>query len=102
MNINKSYSIQVLGDQIWDPFTDNIDIQVLFNNGRRYGATLFTLANLESLFRKSRESGEYAGGLYLWADAMIILKDLSMQTIETTVADLIENGGLECAFRLLK
>jgi hypothetical protein len=92
------YSIHVLGAPEWNPAADNVDVEVRFADGRRYGATFFTLGNLERLFEKNRRTGECAGGLYLWAANMIVVDDLSAGTISRTVADLIEQREFDKAF----
>jgi hypothetical protein len=96
------FSIHVVGAQVWDPKRDNIDIEVRFLDGRRFGATFFTLKNLASLFEKNRSTGECAGGTYLWAANMIIVEELSMETITRTVNDLLRVGELQKSFSLLR
>jgi hypothetical protein len=97
-----NFTLQVVGGKSWDAFDDNIDVEVILQNGKRYGATLFTLANIARLFEKNRATGECAGGLYLWASGMVILSDLSTSTMTTTVKDLLETGEFERAFTLLE
>ena len=77
---------------------DNVDLEVRFGDGSRYAATFFTLNNLRSLFEKNRKTGEYKGGLYLWASDMVVVRDLSEASIAATVADLIAMGEFEAAF----
>lgn len=96
-----SYEVSVLGPQVWNPSNDNVDVEVRFADGRSYGATFFTLANLESLFEKNRKTGECASGLYLWAINMILVRELSMENIERTIEDLIANEEFESAFAFL-
>lgn len=96
------FALHVVGGQSWDPDDDNIDVEVVLRDGRRYGATMFTLANLARLFEKNRATGECAGGVYLWASGMVILSDLSTSTITIAVKDMLETGEFERAFALLK
>ena len=100
--MSKSYTVKVIGAQVWDSEDDNLDVEVTFSDGRRFGATFFTLENIETLFRKNRKTGECAAGLYFWASDMILVRELSMITIERTVADLIATGEFETAFVELK
>lgn len=71
------------------------------SDGRRFGASVFTLANLESLLRKHERSGENAGGLYLWAARMMVMRELSLEGMRKMVEGLIADGELEQAFELL-
>jgi hypothetical protein len=95
------FSVHVLGAQLWDPVADNLDIEVRFVDGRRYGATFFTTKNIDILFKKNRATGECAGGLYLWSANMIIVEELSMDVIERTVDDLMKQEEFEKSFSLL-
>lgn len=76
----------------------NADVEVHFADGRRFGATFFTMDNLRWLFEKNRRTGECAGGLYLWAISMIITEDLSGDTVARTVENLLQEGSFETAF----
>jgi hypothetical protein len=92
---SSEYSIFIFEDSAGlDPIDDNVDVEVMFRDGRRYAATFFSLANLRTLFDGNRASGECAGGLFFWAKHMVIVLELTAQTIETTVAHLIDTGEL--------
>ncbi|HJT32280.1 MAG TPA: hypothetical protein VJ783_09580 [Pirellulales bacterium] len=91
------FTYDVLGCPSWDELDDNVDIQITLSDGRRYTATFFTLRNLESLFEKNRMTGECAGGIYLWACDMILVKRLDHETIRATIADLISSDELDSA-----
>src|SRR5436309_2781589 len=97
-----TYSIHIHhGLEGVDPADDNVDLEVRFGDGSRYAATFFTLNNLRSLFEKNQRTGECKGGLYLWASDMVILKELSQDSISETVADLIAHDEFEGAFSKL-
>lgn len=92
-----TFSFRVLGCSTWDERDDNVDLEITLDDGRRFGATLFTLSNLQSLFKKNRATGECADGTYLWAANMILVEKLDQATITRTIADLIASGELETA-----
>jgi hypothetical protein len=79
----------------------NVDVVVEFESGRRFGATFFTLENLERLMDRYKQSGECVQGLYVWASEMIVIRRVSYEAIRTAVADLIEAGEFQKAFREL-
>lgn len=81
-----------------DPIDDNVDVLVDFETGDRYTATFFTPGSITALLEQYRESGECAGGLYLWADHMIIVERLTKANVERAVADLIANDEFADAF----
>jgi hypothetical protein len=102
MRKDGSYKVTVVGAQVWDSSHDNVDVEVCLADGKTYGATFFTLTNLEELFEKNRKTGECASGLYLWASNMILVRELSMESIERTVKDLMANDEFESAFAYLE
>ena len=101
MTPGKNFTVRVVGPQVWDTVVDNVDVEVVMADGRRFGATFFTMQNIERLFEKNRATGECRAGLYLWAANMILVHQLSMEVIDETVQDLLENGELESAFARL-
>jgi hypothetical protein len=101
MSKQAPFSVHVIGAQVWDPNQDNLDVEVWFPDGRRFGATFFTLQNVQRLFEKNRATGECGAGLYLWASNMILVRELSMAAIESTVKDLMDKGEFEQAFAAL-
>ena len=101
MKTVRNFAAKVVGPQVWDPILDNVDVEVVLADGRRLGATFFTMRNIERLFEKNRATGECRAGLYLWAANMIVVRELSMEVINKTVEDLIEMGELENAFTKL-
>lgn len=83
-----------------DPQDDNVDVEVVFPNGERYVATFFTLKNLETIMDRYAESGECNNGKHLWAADMVIVRELTTETIRETVACLVLDGELKSAFSL--
>lgn len=93
------YSLELIGElESHDAEDGNIDVVVRFPDGRTFVATFFTISNLASLFERGRQSGENAGGLYVWSTDMIVVKRLSIETIERAVVDLLSSGDFETAF----
>jgi hypothetical protein len=93
------YTVRCVNDVFGtDPEDDNIDVTVAFETGEHFTATFFTIRNLESLMEKYHETGECAGGLYVWSKHMIVVARLTIQNIEHTVADLLESGEFASAF----
>jgi len=81
-----------------DPADDNVDVSVEFDSGERFVATFFTVSNLRTLMAAYQESGECAGGLYVWSTHMIVLDRLTKANVEAAVADLIQTGEFARAF----
>ena len=84
-----------------DPTNTNLDVEVSFEDDRRYGATFATPDNIASLMRPYESSGECGAGLYFWSSALIVIKDCSRHSIEECVASLLAEGEFEDAFSRL-
>ena len=79
-----------------------IDVEVALSDGSRWSATFFTLANIEALMEKDSRTGENHDGLYFYCTDMIIVRQLDQETIEATIADLLDESSFESAFQLLR
>jgi len=82
------------GNEIPPTTDDNLDVLIDLDDGRTYAATFFTITSLRVLMQTWRETGECAGGLYVWAADMIVVEAISRDVVETAVADLIAGGEL--------
>ena len=93
------YTIEWVEDEFGiDPNDDNVDVTVVFENGDRYVATFFSLQNLASLMEHYEETGECAGGLYVWSTNMIVVSRLTRDNVRRAIADLLENEEFASAF----
>ncbi len=93
------YTITVLaGPQGLDTLTDNVDVEVAFDDGSRYMATFFTVQNVQKLMESYEQTGECMKGFYFWASDMILVRRLSRENIAKVVADLISKGEFDKAF----
>ncbi len=62
MTASESAYAIFLRSAIADEADDNIDVDVVFADGRRYAATFATPANLATLLRRYRATGECLSG----------------------------------------
>ena len=97
MIMNRNYRLELI-DQIDNPEDDNVDVAVQFENGQRYIASFFTLKNVQTILSRHKSSGESAYGKYFWASDAIIVERLDLETIRTTIADLLDRDHFEQAF----
>ena len=81
-----------------DPDNDNVDVQVTFPNGESFSAVFFTLQNIETLMKDYKKTGECANGLYFWASNMMIVQELTEQTICETIDNLLAEEEFESVF----
>src|SRR5437868_6126849 len=72
---------------------ENIDAVIEMPDDSRWGATAFTLREVERLFQRWRSSGEAAGGLYLRVPDLILMREPGVEKIADAIADLIDFYG---------
>lgn len=84
-----------------DLLDDNVDVEVILDNGDRYSATFFTLQNIKSLMMRYQKTGECYSGLYFWASDMIIVEELHPDIINKTIQDLIKSNEFFTCFAKL-
>ena len=92
------FAIQIIHFGPVDPVHDNFDVFVHFEDGSRFVATFFTLANIRRLFEKNRMTGELADGTYFCATDLILVREYSVAVFEATVRDLLADGSFARAF----
>jgi hypothetical protein len=96
------YRIEVIeGVDDLDYEDNNVDVEVHFDDGRVYSATLFTLTNIQSLIKNSASTGDWGGGCYFWASHMVIVRSLTPDAIAEAIARLIADEQLESAFAFI-
>ena len=81
-----------------DTDNDNVDVQVTFPNGERFSAVFFTLQNIDTLMKDYKKTGECANGLYFWTSNMMIVQELTEQTICETIDNLLSEEAFESVF----
>lgn len=91
------YQLDFIGD-IDDYMDSNVDVYVNFQNGKKFTATFFTVANITRIMESYNKSGECANGIYFWASDAIIIKNLNPLLIRKAIDDLIKNNEFESAF----
>jgi hypothetical protein len=85
----------------FDPKRGNTDVILSLENGTKYIASFFAYDNIEGLRLQHQLNGDFLHGSYFWDKNMILIKDCSLQTIETVVSDIIDEGNFQEAFRQL-
>jgi hypothetical protein len=74
-----------------DKVNDNIDIHVVTEHGDVFFATLFTPINFSQLMERNGLNG-------MWVVDMVVVKDLSLETIRMAVDELMEKQSFTEAF----
>jgi uncharacterized membrane protein len=79
------------GYRVENILNHNIDVNIILENSEVYFGTLFTLLNVQYLLNKDNEP-------CFWATDMLLVKDLSQNTIRESIALMIKNQCIEEAF----
>jgi hypothetical protein len=77
--------------QVKDLLNDNLDINVILDTEDVYFLCFFTTDNIINLM--AQEIGT-SSELYFWASDMVIVRDLSKETIKQAVNSIIESGQI--------
>lgn len=98
-----NYTILIFeGADGMDVNDDNVDVEVQFADGERYGASFFTLENIRKLMVKDESEGNFNHGQYFWISDLIIINRLTHAEIQSAIDHMIEIGTLKRAFSRLE
>src|SRR4051812_5286496 len=96
-----NYEIEFIGNSSTiDRKNENVDVYVIFQNGKRFTATFFTITNIITIMSRYKKSGECRFGSYFWASDMCIVEEISEEVISECINDMIESGEFEHIFSL--
>ena len=84
-----------------DYSNENTDVLVEMTNGDMYVASFFTYKNIESLRNEHLANDHFLGGTYFWRDNMILIEDITSQTVERVISHLQDEGNFYQVFRKL-
>jgi hypothetical protein len=82
----------------WDPLDDSSDVVVTFTDGRRWGATFVSYANVATEVARWKQTGECLHGAYFWVSDMILIDQVNRHCIEEVVTHLLETDEFETIF----
>ena len=74
-----------------DSFNDNIDINVVLENGEVYWGTLFTMQNIKYLMEKE-------GNSFFWSIYMVIVSELNPKSIHDLINSIVDGGVIDQVF----
>ncbi|MFJ9662688.1 hypothetical protein ACIRPR_32615 [Streptomyces griseoflavus] len=77
----------------------NVDVFVALEDGSRWTATVFTVAEVERLMKLWAGTDEALGGRYFWVSDGLIVRDPGIDSMTGVIAGLIENGEFSEIFQ---
>jgi len=85
-------------DHSWDPLDEFSNVVVDLSDGTRWVATFFTYANIATLRKKLKADGEHLSGKYFCATDMILIDELSRESVTQVIEDMIRTDDLKTFF----
>ena len=82
----------------FNPLHEVVDVRMTTRDGQELTANFITRSYLDFLFAKNRRTGECAQGTYFAMPGMIVVDEISDQTIKATIDDLIKNSSVPYYF----
>lgn len=80
----------------------NVDVSVDLQDGSRWTATVFTVAEVERLMEVWAESGAALGGRFFWVSDSLIVRDPGVNSMIQVIAGLIETDEFSTVFQRLE
>ena len=75
-----------------------VDVHVLGPAGEHYVGTLGTLEDIARILSAYRKSCECLSGKYFWLSGLVIVSEMTRDSVFAVLADLVESGELQDAF----
>jgi hypothetical protein len=100
--LNKNYSLWIEAESWaqgeWDIDNGNTDVVVEFEDKTRWVASFFTYKNIEKLVERNQTTGECLHGKYFWSSDMILVDQISRESIDEIVKHLLNEGSFASIF----
>jgi hypothetical protein len=80
----------------------NVDVFVGLQDGSRWTATLFTVAEVGRLMDGWAKSGEALGGRFFWVSDGLIVRDSGVESMSQVIAGLIETDEFSTVFQRIE
>jgi len=79
----------------------NVDVFVTLEDGSRWAATVFTVAEVGRLMKLWAGTDEALGGRYFWVSDGLIVRDPGIDSMTDVIAGLIESSEFSEIFQLV-
>lgn len=89
------------GDEHITHDDDSTDVIVYLENGETYSSSFFSYKNIETIKSENKKTGEYLNGKYFWVEGMVLVDDITMETVKEVIQNLIDEGDFRKVFKKL-
>ena len=73
----------------------NSDVKFKLSDGTEWVSTFFTYQNIQSLYRKNKETGECLDGLYFCATDMILIEKLNRDSVLKVIEQMVKDDAIK-------
>ena len=73
---------------------ENVDVEVILDDGSRWGATLLTLAEIGRLVSRWKATGECLGGSYFQCADLVVIERGGIAAATELLRQLLESGQI--------
>ncbi|MEU9851638.1 hypothetical protein [Streptomyces sp. NPDC047985] len=80
----------------------NVDVEVRLEDGSRWSATVFTVAEVKRLMEKGARTGEDLSGRYFWCSDGLIVRDPGIDSMTQVIRGLLDAGEFDDVFQQLE
>lgn len=94
-----TFKIHWTSSQPFDPKNETVEVRLRTKDDRNYSANFTTKSFLDYMFEKNKRTGECANGTYFCMPNMILVEEITEQSVKKTIDDLINNLEMEIHFR---
>ena len=88
----KSFSIEIWHD-INESMLQDIEFHLTYK-GQKYFGWAFTIAKINEVMSNHKKSGESFHGAYFWVSGLIILEEITIDHLMSSISDLISDGSV--------
>lgn len=97
--IKKIWYEFLMWESPFDPSDCNSDVIFELDDGSRWVVTFFTYKNIETIRNTNRCTGECLYGTYFCATDMVLISEISVETIKAVLQEMLSSGsiGIYCS-----
>jgi hypothetical protein len=76
---------------------ENVDVEVILNDGSRWSATFISLAEIGRVMERWKATGEHLSGTYLRVPDLILVNQGGIEEMVSVLNSILAGGSLETA-----
>lgn len=81
-------------EDFFNRFDDSSDVIFELDDGSKWAVTFFTYKNIETIRKKNQLTGECLGGTYFCATDMVLISELSEDTIKKVLQEMLASDEI--------